>query len=68
MQKSLKKNIKFLCDKYPITKILGIKEQSLNNKIYDSKRKFSLEDVILIHQATKIKFEDLIFSDLSKQN
>lgn len=67
MQKILKENIKFLKTKFNIAKILNIKEQSLNNKIFDNSRKFSIEDLILIKNATNISYETLIEKDIKKE-
>ena len=68
MEKILKSNVKFLNKKYSIAKILKINEQSLLNKIYDNKRKFSIEDVMTISACTNISVDDLLYKDLSKEN
>lgn len=64
----LKKNVKFLNQKTNISKILGINEQSLKNKIYDEKRNFSINDLIKISTYLNISIEDLLYKDLSKED
>lgn len=64
----LKKNVKFLNQKTNISKILGINEQSLKNKIYDEKRNFSINDLIKISTSLNISIEDLLYKDLSKED
>ena len=64
----LKKNVKFLNQKTNISKILGINEQSLKNKIYDEKRNFSINDLIKISTSLNISIEDLLYKDLPKED
>lgn len=63
----IKENIKYLSKNHKIYEILKINQQSLSNKLSDSKRKISIEDLMKIHDELNISLDDLVYKDLSKE-